>query len=138
MFCADGGGGEVPAWARACVSTIHQMGTVDVEILSTQRLQARSLIRNDVHLEYFMHLIILATGTIGLCCFVSCYVCLLIALDAPPASFSFGGVSLLGGSKVVGVQKDSLQKKVDNLGLGGLRVAGKIIIVRKHVRHILC
>ena len=32
------------------------------------------------------------------------------------------------GSKVVGVRKDSLQKKLDYLGLGGLRVAGKIVI----------
>ena len=32
---------------------------------------------------------------------------------------------------VVGVRKDSLQKKFYHLGLGGLRVAGKIIIVTK-------
>ena len=32
------------------------------------------------------------------------------------------------GSKEVGVRKDRLQKKFDNLGLGCLRVAGKIII----------
>ena len=36
-------------------------------------------------------------------------------------------LSLLAG-EVVGVQKDSLQKTFDHLGLGGLRVAGKIII----------
>ena len=43
-----GGGGVVPACARSCESvrtlvcvlTIHQMGTADAEILSTQRFQA--------------------------------------------------------------------------------------------------
>ena len=54
--------------------------------------------------------------------------CLSIAVDAP-FSFSLGGVSLsVEGSKEVGVRKDSLQKKFDHLGLGGLRAAGKIII----------
>ena len=32
---------------------------------------------------------------------------------------------------MVGVWKDGLQKKFDHLGLGGLRVAGKIVIVTK-------
>ena len=54
--------------------------------------------------------------------------CLSIAVDAP-FSFSLGGVSLsVEGSKEVGVRKDSLQKKFDHLGLGSLRVTGKIII----------
>ena len=54
---ADGGGGAggVPACAPGCALTSHQMGTADAEILSTQRLQTRSLLR-DVHLEDFMYL----------------------------------------------------------------------------------
>ena len=49
---------------------------------------------------------------------------ILVAVEAP---FFFGGVSLsVEGSKVV--RKDSLQKKFDHLGLGSLRVTGKIII----------
>ena len=60
--------------------------------------------------------------------FLCLLLCLSIAVDAP-LSFFLGGVSLsVEGSKVVGVWKDSLQKKFDHLGLGGLRVAGKIII----------
>ena len=47
------------AGGRGCVLTVHQTGTPDAEILSTQRFQALSLLRNDVHLEDFMHLIIL-------------------------------------------------------------------------------
>ena len=35
------------------------------------------------------------------------------------------------GLKVVGVPKDGLQKKFGHLGLGGLGVGGKIIIVTK-------
>ena len=53
--------------------------------------------------------------------------CLSIAVDAP-FSFSIGGVSFsVEEPMVVGVRKDSLQKYFDHLGLGGLRVAGKII-----------
>ena len=84
-----------------------------------------------------MHLIILASRAtvtvrgLGVCCCVSCYVCevcRLLFVD-PPFSFSLGGVSLsVEGSKVVGVRKDSLLKTFDHLGLGGLRVAGKIIV----------
>ena len=60
--------------------------------------------------------------------FLCLLLCLSIAVDAP-FSFSLGGVSLsVEGSKVVGVRKDSLQKKFDHLSLGSLRVAGKIII----------
>ena len=44
-----------------CVLTIHQMGTADAEILSTQRFQTLSLLRNDVPLEDCMHLILLAS-----------------------------------------------------------------------------
>ena len=50
----------VTAYVCACLCAIHQMGTADAEILSTQRFQTLSLLRNDVHLEDFMHLIILA------------------------------------------------------------------------------
>ena len=50
------------------------------------------------------------------------------SVDAP-FSFSLGGVSLsVERPKVAGVRTDSLQKKFDHLGLGGLRVAGKILI----------
>ena len=105
------------------------MGTTDAEI----RALSSALLRNDVHLEDFMHLIILAsqvTATVrglGLYSCVSCYVCLSIAVDAP-FSFSIGGVSFsVEEPMVVGVRKDSLQKYFDHLGLGGLRVAGKII-----------
>ena len=53
---------------------------------------------------------------------------MLIAVDAP-FSFSLGRVSLsVKGSKMVWVWIHSWQKKFDHLGLGGLRVAGKIII----------
>ena len=52
----------------------------------------------------------------------------MIAVDAP-FSFSLGRVSVsVKGSKMVWVWIHSLQKKFDHLGLGGLRVAGKIII----------
>ena len=67
--------------APGCVLTIHQMGTADAEILSIQRFQELSLLRNDVHLEDFMRLITLASQAtvtvrgLGLCCCVSCYVC---------------------------------------------------------------
>ena len=69
--CVMRGGGT--SYARACLCacvrggcflTIHQMGTADAEIPSTQRLQALftgSLLRNDVHFQDFMHLIILAS-----------------------------------------------------------------------------
>ena len=105
-----GGNLRVHMSTRMCAHarglTIHQMGTADVEILSTQCFQTLPLLRNDVHLEDFMHLIIL------------------VAVEAP---FFFSGVSLsVEGSKVV--RKENLQKKFDHLGLGSLRVAGKIII----------
>ena len=67
--------------ARGSVLTIHHMGTADADILSTQRFKAVSLLRNDVHLEDLMHLIILANQAtitvrgLGLCCCISCYVC---------------------------------------------------------------
>ena len=101
------GGACVPAHTRVRVLT---MGAADAEIMSTQRFQALSLLRNDVHLEDFMHLI-------SYCSYVSCYVseCLSIAVDAP-ISFSLGGVSLsVERSKVAGVRKDSLQKKFETL-----------------------
>ena len=34
------------------------MGTADAEILSSQRFRALSLLRNDIHMDDFMHLII--------------------------------------------------------------------------------
>ena len=69
LLCVEGGGGKtcvsafVSARTRApgCVLTIHQIGTVDAEILSSQRFQAPSLLRNGVHLEDFMHFIILVS-----------------------------------------------------------------------------
>ena len=80
-----------------------------------------------------MHLIIVASQAtvtvrgLGLCCCVSCVSRLSIAVDAA-FSFSLSVVSLsVDGSNVVGVRKDSLQKPFDHQGLGGLRVAGKII-----------
>ena len=43
--------------ARECIIlTIDQMGTADAEILSTQRFRT---LRDDVHLEDFMYLIII-------------------------------------------------------------------------------
>ena len=54
-----------------------------------------------------------------------------MSVDAP-FSFFLGGVSLsVEGSKVVGVRKEFAKEVVDHLGLGSLRVAGKIIIVPK-------
>ena len=73
-------------------------------------------------------MIILASQATVRSLFLCLLLCLSIAVDAP-FSFFLGGVSLsVEGSKVVGVRQDSLQKKFDHLGLGGLRVAGKIII----------
>ena len=73
-----------------------------------------------------------ATVTIrgrGLCsCLLLWMWRLSIAVDAP-FSFSLGGISLLvKGLMVAEVRKDSLQKKIVHLGLGSLRVAGKIIV----------
>ena len=55
-----------------------------------------------------------------LLCLLLCVWRLSNAIGAP-FSFYLGGISLsVERSKVVGVRKDSLQKKFDNLGLGGL------------------
>ena len=51
-----GKGGGIPACARGCVLTIQQMGTSDAEILNTVRFE--TLLRDDVHLDNFMYLII--------------------------------------------------------------------------------
>ena len=99
MCVLCGGGGllrmHVRVCAHGCVLTIYQMGTADAEILSTQRFQALSLLRNDVHLEDFMHLIILAsqsTVTVrgsGLCCYVSDVCRLLLTLLSLSLSAEF-------------------------------------------------
>ena len=113
------------------------MGTADAEMLSTQRFQALSLLRNVVHLED-CHAPYNTCEPVGsyhkrfrslLLCLLLCECQMSTAADAS-FSFSLGGVSLsVGGSKEVGVRKDRLPKKCfDHLGLGGLRVAGKIII----------
>ena len=81
-----GGGGaylcaSVSMSVHGCVLMIHQMGTADAEIWSTKHFQALSLLRDDVHLEDFIHFMILANQVtvtvrgLGLCCCVSCYVC---------------------------------------------------------------
>ena len=59
VWRGGGGGGNcvracvsVCTRARGCVLTIHRIGTADAEILSTQRIQVLSLLRNDVQLDF--------------------------------------------------------------------------------------
>ena len=57
MCVVLGVGVEVPAYMHVCdCFDDPQMGTADTEILRTQCFQVHSLLRNNVHLEYFMHL----------------------------------------------------------------------------------
>ena len=65
-------------------------------------------------------------------CLLLCVWRLSITVDAP---FSLGVSLSMEEPTMVGVRKDSLQKYFDHLGLGGLKVAGKIIITSNE--HIL-
>ena len=98
------------------VLTIHQMGTAAVaEILSTQRFQALSLLRNDVHLDnlYAPYNTCEPVDSYRkrfrslLLCPLLCEWHLSIVVEAS-FPFSLGRVSLsVEGSKVVGVRKDT-------------------------------
>ena len=55
VFCV-GACASVRTRARECVLMSHQMVTADAEMLNTQRFQALSLLRNDVHSRDFIHL----------------------------------------------------------------------------------